>query len=64
MDLIAQIADWVRHTIAAQAWLAPAHPHLDAAPDLALVIPAPIVGFVALLWFVGRGRKSAREVAA
>ncbi len=61
--MIAAIADWVRDTAAGQDWLAWAQPSIDAAPDLALVIPAPILALGLLVWSVGRARRSAQEAA-
>jgi tetratricopeptide (TPR) repeat protein len=53
----------VRTTVAGQEWLAGVSPHVTAAPDWALVIPAPVVALLLLLWTVGRAKKSADDVA-
>jgi tetratricopeptide (TPR) repeat protein len=59
---LATAADWVRSLAASQDWLGWASPGLEAAPDWAILIPAPallvLVGLIAL----GRGRKAAEAL--
>ncbi|NWH07820.1 MAG: tetratricopeptide repeat protein [Alphaproteobacteria bacterium] len=61
-DLTGAIAQWVREAVAGIEWLNWAAPHLAAAPDWALAIPAPLLGFTVLAWSIGRTMISTEEV--
>ncbi len=63
MDWVSTIADWVRATVVGQDWLSGVAPYVAAAPDWALVIPAPIVFFVIAIYAIGKARKEVEEPA-
>ncbi|MBY0564193.1 MAG: hypothetical protein K2P58_08400, partial [Hyphomonadaceae bacterium] len=59
--MIAQIAQWVRETAAAQDWLSWAGPYLAQAPDWALVIPAPVLAVLLAAWTIGNAKRTTEE---